>query len=211
MVDDAPRVGDVRRTYDRIADHFAATRAHPWDDVTDFLADRTGRVGVDLGCGNGRHAAPLADRVDRVLPLDLSWRMLAAARDRVGDTALCRGDLGTLPIATDAVDLGVCIASLHHLGSRDRRVAALSEMGRILAPDGRLLVSVWSHTHDRFDRAGAFDTTVDWTLPDGTVVGRFYHIYDRADLVAELDAAAADPVAIRESAGNLYAEIGPPG
>jgi trans-aconitate methyltransferase len=58
----------VRDTYDDIAAHFASTREYPWPEVEAFLADAPpGRLGVDVGCGNGRHAEPMAGRVDRVL------------------------------------------------------------------------------------------------------------------------------------------------
>jgi SAM-dependent methyltransferase len=38
--------------------------------------------GVDLGCGAGRHSVLLAERVEKVLGVDVSERMLATARTR---------------------------------------------------------------------------------------------------------------------------------
>jgi SAM-dependent methyltransferase len=204
----------VRRTYDRIADHFARTRAHPWPEIDSFLANRSTdglRAGVDVGCGNGRHLGPMADLVDRAVGVDASRPMLRTATDRVGgreDVTLLQADAVRLPLATDAVDLAVYVATLHHLPGRDRRLASLDELARVLRPDGRALVSAWSTTHDRFDRVEGFDTTVDWTLPDGTRVGRYYHIYAPAEF--ETDLADSDLRVERSfvASGNCYARVG---
>ena len=186
----------VRRTYDRIADHFARTRAHPWPEVESFLADRPADglgTGVDVGCGNGRHLGPLADAVDRV-------------GDRENVTLL-QADAGRLPLATDTAELGLYVATLHHLPGRERRLSSLDELARVLGADGRALVSVWSTTHDRFDRTEGFDTTVDWTLPDGERVGRFYHVYDPAEFERDLADSALGVERTFVSSGNCYARV----
>ncbi|MFC6736101.1 class I SAM-dependent methyltransferase, partial [Halolamina salina] len=64
-------------TYDRIAAHFSKTREHAWPEIESFLDDRTGELGLDLGCGNGRHAEVLADHADRVVGVDASTGLLA--------------------------------------------------------------------------------------------------------------------------------------
>ncbi|MFC6726055.1 SAM-dependent methyltransferase, partial [Halobium palmae] len=74
---------------------------------------------------------------------------------------------------------------------------------------GRAVVSAWSTEHDRFDATEGFDTTVDWTLPGGERVGRFYHIYDPAEFRADLDASALRAVETFVSSGNCYAVVGP--
>jgi ubiquinone/menaquinone biosynthesis C-methylase UbiE len=204
----------VRRTYDRIAEGFAATRATPWPEVTEFLADRSGRVGLDIGCGNGRHLEPLADRVDHAFGLDASTELLGLARERAADHGydgtLLAGDAARLPLRDGAVDLAVYVATLHHLPSRAGRVESLSELSRVLAPGGRALVSAWSTEHDRFDDHATdegFDTTIDWTLPDGTVP-RYYHIYAPDEFDADL--ARSDLAVERSfrSSGNCYAVVG---
>jgi ubiquinone/menaquinone biosynthesis C-methylase UbiE len=210
----------VRATYDRIAEGFAATRATPWPEVTDFLDGRRGRTGLDLGCGNGRHTEPLADAVERAVAADASPELLALAGDRAterGYAGACRflaADAARLPLVADAVDLGIYVATLHHLPDRMTRVRSLSELARVLAPGGRALVSAWSTAHDRFDApadaAEGFDTTVDWTLPDGETVPRFYHVYAPAEFDADL--AASDLVTVESvvSSGNCYAVVRAP-
>ncbi len=204
----------VREVYDEIASHFSKTRANPWPEIEAFLDDVSpGGLGLDVGCGNGRHLALVADRTDRALGLDASRALLAEARSRlsdVGEVTLLQGDAAGLPLAAGTVDVGLYVATIHHLPDRATRRASVDELARVLAPDGRALVSAWSTTHDRFDAPDdgeGFDTTVDWTLPDGRTVPRFYHIYAPPEFDADL---AASDVAVEEtfvSSGNCFARV----
>ncbi|MCU4717629.1 class I SAM-dependent methyltransferase [Halapricum hydrolyticum] len=205
---------DVRETYEEIADHFSKTRAYPWPEVETFVEEEDPvAVGLDLGCGNGRHVAVLAERADRVVALDASRNLLGAARDRIDDPGmrLVQGDAARLPLRADSVGLAVYVATLHHLPSREHRRESLDELARVLGADGRGLVSVWSTAHDRFDAdpdaETGFDTTIDWTLPDGSVVPRFYHIYAPAEFEADLEASQLQVESVRVSSGNCYAEV----
>jgi ubiquinone/menaquinone biosynthesis C-methylase UbiE len=206
-------------TYDRIATHFSKTREHTWPEVASFLADRSGAVGLDVGCGNGRHCEPLRERTERVVGVDVSGELLREAGSRARDrgyaagVSFVRGDAAALPVGDDRVDLAVYVAALHHLRPRERRVASLSELSRVLAPGGRALVSAWSTAHDRFD-VGAdaeegFDTTVDWTLPGGETVPRFYHIYAPREFDVDLAASDLRVVESVVSSGNCYAVVAP--
>ncbi|WP_049898245.1 class I SAM-dependent methyltransferase [Halococcus agarilyticus] len=210
--DDPPTRRGVRETYDRIGSHFAETRAHPWPAVERFVeraAPTTDAWGLDLGCGNARHAALLADRTERVVGIDASRTVLDTARERKTDQeiALCQADATHLPLAADSVALGVYIATIHHLPSRADRVASLDELARVLAPDGRALVSAWSTSHENFDREAGFDTTVDWTLPGDETVPRYYHIYDPDEFERDVAASALDVERTFEEAGNCYAVV----
>jgi tRNA (uracil-5-)-methyltransferase TRM9 len=207
----------VRRTYDRIATHFAATREYPWPEVESFLADRTGRIGLDVGCGNGRHAEVLAEHVGLVVGLDVSRGVLGTARtravDRGFDVELVQGDAATLPIGADRVDVAVSIATVHHLPTRESRRESLAELARVLAPDGRALVSAWSTAHDRFDASRddpeGFDTTLEWTLPNDETIDRYYHIYSPAEFEADLEAGGLAIENSFVSSGNCYAVVRP--
>ncbi|WP_257297524.1 class I SAM-dependent methyltransferase [Haloarchaeobius sp. FL176] len=201
----------TRSTYDRIADHFAKTREYAWPEVESFLENQEGAVGLDLGCGNGRHAELLAARCDHVVGLDISGGLLATARERARergfDVELVQADAARLPVATGSVDLAVYVATLHHLPNREARRRSLDELARVLSPDGTALVSAWSTAHDRFDREVGFDTTVDWTLPGGETVPRFYHVYSPAEFDEDLAASDLGIVSSRVSSGNCYATV----
>ena len=203
----------VHHTYDRIAAHFAQTREYPWPEVETFLDDRRAAVALDLGCGNGRHAEVLAERADRVVCVDASTGLLREAQSRSVErgfgASLVAGDAARVPLRRDTVGLAVYVATLHHLPDRDARVASLDELARVLDADGAAVVSVWSTAHDRFDECEGFDTTVDWTLPGGETVPRFYHVYDPAEFDADLAASDLAATASFVSSGNCYAVVTP--
>ena len=214
----------VRDTYDRIATHFASTREYAWPEVESFVEsatrtfespefDRTSTVALDLGCGNCRHAELLAPSVDRVLGLDVSRGLLETSRERATergfDVDLLQADAGGLPLRSDVVDVAVYVATLHHLPTRSARLDSLDELARVLAPDATALVSVWSTAHDRFEETEGFDTTVEWTLPGGEPVDRFYHIYDPDEFAADLETSALEVVRLELSSGNCYAVVRP--
>lgn len=204
----------VRDTYERIATHFSETRHHPWPEVQSFVDSApSGQLGLDLGCGNGRHSMVLHEKVDSVVALDASANLLSEASAQL-DTAwarLVQGDAARLPLRTDSVDLAVYVATLHHLPGRPRRRQSLDELARVLGPDGRALVSVWSTAHDRFeapaDAETGFDTTIDWTLPGAEVVPRYYHIYAPAEFEADIEASECSLIAWELSSGNCYATV----
>lgn len=204
---------DVRRTYERIASHFARTRPTAWPEVESFITRHRGDFGLDIGIGNGRHAEPLAAACRRVVGIDLSHAALGEADRRARENGmavdLVAADAALLPIGRDRIDLAVYVATLHHLPTRTLRRRSLNELARVLVPDGRALVGVWSVSHESFDAAAGFDTTVDWTLPDGTAVDRFYHIYDADEFVADLSAGGLHCVRAFEAKGNYYAVVAP--
>ncbi|MFC7185977.1 class I SAM-dependent methyltransferase [Halorubrum yunnanense] len=204
---------DPQSTYDRIAAHFAKTREYAWPEVESFLEGRSATRALDIGCGNGRHAELLAGRAESVVGVDLSRELLGEAATRArecgfaGALDLVHGDAAALPIADDAVGLATYVATLHHLSPRAARVRSLDEVARVLAPGGTALISAWSTAHDRFDREAGFDTTVDWTLPGGETVPRYYHIYSPGEFEADLGESALEPVAVDVSSGNCYAVV----
>ncbi len=214
--DERTRRADVRDTYDRIAAHFASTREYAWPEVETFVetyATERGphSVGLDLGCGNCRHAELLAADLESVIGLDVSRGLLETGRERAlerdFDVALLQGDAASLPLDDDIVDVAVYVATLHHLPTRRARRASLDELARVLDSDGRALVSAWSTAHDRFDETAGFDTTVEWTLPGGETVDRFYHIYAPDEFDVELADSDLEVLEWEVSSGNCYATV----
>jgi len=201
----------VRATYDRIADHFSKTREYPWPEIESFLDGRSGAVGLDIGCGNGRHTAVLADCCDRAVGVDVSREILRTTSDRADERGhsygLAQADAARLPVRRGTADLAVYVATLGHLPRRAQRVGSLDELARVLTPDGRALVSAWSTEHDRFDEAEGFDTTVEWTLPGGEAVDRFYHIYDPVEFRADVSESGLELVEFEISSGNCYGVV----
>ncbi len=206
---------DLQSTYDRIAAHFSETREYAWPEVESFLANRAVNRAIDIGCGNGRHTELLAEHASEAVGVDLSRGLLDEAVSRAqergfaGTSAFVHGNAVALPVQTGTVDLAVYVATLHHLSPRATRIESLNELARVLKPDGVGLVSVWSTAHDRFDRTDGFDTTVEWTLPNGETVPRYYHIYSPEEFDADLADSDLEPLAVDVSSGNCYAVVSP--
>jgi len=153
----AERVLQERRTASQA---FFSSTAGQWDRVraelygarTDLaplaaLLDPATTVG-DLGCGTGQTTAALAPFVARVLAVDESEAMLAAARARVGhhdNVDVRAGRLEALPIDDASLDVAVLSLVLHFVVDP---AAALREAARVLRAGGCLLV-VDMEPHER--------------------------------------------------------------
>src|SRR2546428_7114036 len=72
---------DIRATYDRIAESFAARRREPWPEVRSFIEPLPrGARGLDLGAGHGRHTTIPAGRGHRAVALDFSRPLRSTGR-----------------------------------------------------------------------------------------------------------------------------------
>jgi len=107
---------------------------------------RPGDRVLDVGCGTGIVARSAASRVGekgRVVGVDLNEGMLRvaarAAADLVPPVEWRQGDAASLPFPDAAFDV---VASQQMLQFVPDSVGALREMYRVLAPSGRLAVSV---------------------------------------------------------------------
>jgi SAM-dependent methyltransferase len=98
---------------------------------------------LDVPCGFGRHAVPLARAGYRVVGVDRSETLLAEAQRRAGGERwpkLTRADYRKLPFAEGSFDVAINLfSSLGYLGD-DADTAVLGEIGRVLRPGGRLVI-----------------------------------------------------------------------
>jgi ubiquinone/menaquinone biosynthesis C-methylase UbiE len=170
----------------------------PNETLLRFAASRAAldaRVLLDIGCGAGRNAVPLARAGWRVIGTDLSWPMLTAASQRARDEApsapvlVVKAAMEALPLADRSVDLVVAhgIWNLADSSAQFRR--AVAEAARVARPGGALFVFTFSRK----------------TLPTGVApaVGEVFvftqfanrpQIFLTADqLVDELERAGFDP------------------
>jgi malonyl-CoA O-methyltransferase len=102
--------------------------------LTPMLTELPGRRFVDLSCGTGRWLAFARDRGASVIGTDLCFEMLIQARGF--DRALA--DTRHLPLRDASADVVLCALSLGHMPPVE---SAISEMARIVAPDGTLLLT----------------------------------------------------------------------
>ena len=149
---DARRLERVLARRSETSQQFFASSAGQWDRLREelFGADFAWRallgllpdtwVVGDLGCGTGVVMSILAPHVARVIGVDASDEMLAAATSRLADVPnaeVRHGALESLPVADATLDAATLMLVLHHIPSP---ALALAEAARVLKPGGRLLI-----------------------------------------------------------------------
>ena len=108
------------------------------DDLVEGIAPGT-RV-LDVACGTGIVARRAAARGASVVGADLNEQMLGVARSLEGAVEWIAADAADLPLADGSCDVVLCQQGMQFMPDP---AAALTEMRRVLAPGGRLTVSVW--------------------------------------------------------------------
>ena len=150
--EDGERARAVLRERRGRSREFFSSVARRWDGVREELfgsdsevfplfglLDASATLG-DLGAGTGHFAARAAPFVGRVIAVDASEEMLAAAHDRLDGASnvdLRCGDLEDLPIDDGELDVAVLLLVLHYVVEPQ---AVLKEVGRTLKPGGRLVI-----------------------------------------------------------------------
>ncbi|MFN2635657.1 MAG: ArsR/SmtB family transcription factor [Gemmatimonadaceae bacterium] len=158
---------DARRTQAVLAERstksqqFFSTSAGQWDRVRQDLFGKRADIALlgllnekwtvaDLGCGTGGVTHVIAPFVGRVIAVDESHAMLAAARKRLQgmrNVDIRDGRLEMVPLSDGEVDVALVFLVLHYVVDPARVVA---EAVRVLKPGGRLLV-LDMMPHDRKD------------------------------------------------------------
>ena len=106
------------------------------------LASGARRV-LDIGCGTGHTALAFAESGAEVVGLDLTPEMLDQGRQLAADRGIRgvtfqEGDVADLPFPDGSFDLVTSRYSAHHY---TRPELALTEVARVLAPGGSLLLT----------------------------------------------------------------------
>lgn len=123
-----------------------------------LLTDLAGRTVADIGCGTGRHAAPLARAGAQVVALDFSLGMLSRARARpeAKDVRFVVADLTRgFPLGPSAFPRVLSTLVLDHVPDLPH---FFCEVARILEPGGRAVLSVM---HPAMSLRGVFARFTD--------------------------------------------------
>lgn len=121
----------------RAPDHDTYWRFHR-DQFLSILPPPGTRT-LDIGCGEGRLSRDLASLGHRVVGIDVSEAMVAAAHEADPTLPVAVGDAAALPLADDSVDLAVAFMSPQDV---DDLSGAFREAARVVRPGGRLCVAV---------------------------------------------------------------------
>ena len=131
---------------------FFSSAAGQWDRLREELFGSTSHLQAlgalldpdvvigDLGCGTGLVSGWLGLFCDRIIAVDASKGMLAAARQNLAGQKhiqLRQGSLDKLPIESGELDVALMMLVLHHQPEPKR---VLAEAARVLRQGGRLLV-----------------------------------------------------------------------
>ncbi|MHB1987644.1 MAG: class I SAM-dependent methyltransferase [Acidimicrobiales bacterium] len=165
--------------YEAQIEAWAARRGGATDDLGRRFRGLVGDGPIlDAGCGPGRYLDQLGAPV---IGLDATAAMLDRAR-RSG-AVLVRGDLEALPFATGAMAGIFARHSYLHL-PKLQMSAALREAGRVLAPDGILLISMIEGDYE--GRA----------LPGDDLPGRLFALWTEPELITAVTGAGLACLAV---------------
>ncbi|MHB8438663.1 MAG: class I SAM-dependent methyltransferase [Acidimicrobiales bacterium] len=137
-----------RRVWDRRTDHWEHEGALGLSVVLDQILELADpgpeTVAVDLGCGTGQLALPMARRGSRVTAVDVSPAMIKRLEEHAESEHL-DGVVGVVAalerfdLPATSLDLAVSNYALHHLRDKDKR-ALIHATARWLRPGGRIVV-----------------------------------------------------------------------
>jgi SAM-dependent methyltransferase len=117
------------------------------EELIEVAAPREGEHVVDVGCGTGNAALLAAARGARVTGVDPAGRLLQVARERASAEGLeiefVAGDGASIPLGDGEADL---VLSVFGVIFAPDPAAAVAEMARVCAPDGRIVLSAWVPT-----------------------------------------------------------------
>ena len=134
-----PDFGRLAATYDELR-----PTDENWWELFELLVregDFVGRRVLDLGCGTGRLAFALAERGSRVWGVDPSPEMVDRARERGVHAKVAAAE--QLPFKAGWFERAVLWLVVHLVD----RPAAFAELGRVLAPDGRMVIATFDPAH----------------------------------------------------------------
>lgn len=166
---------NVKNVYEIIASHFSCTRTYQWSWVTNFLESlKEKSIVYDLGCGNGRN----------MIYNNLSFVGIDNCKNFVN---ICRkknlnvieSNLMSIPLKDESCDAIICIAVFHHFSCDENRLKVLNEIYRLLKPDGKILLSVWSINQPLKTRRifNTYGTNIVSYNKNGNIYNRYYYIF----------------------------------
>jgi ubiquinone/menaquinone biosynthesis C-methylase UbiE len=152
-------------------------------DLIDRVRPTQGERVLDIACGTGAvtRLAALRMMSGRVVGLDLNPGMLGVARsvpDNGAPIEWVEGSALSLPFDDRSFDVVLCQLGLQFFPNRP---LAVSEMRRVLAPGGRVALSVYSSI-EQTPAAHAFVQALDQRLgPDASKIKRAEHSFAQPD------------------------------
>lgn len=140
----------IRESREFYREYFAEDRELTYDNrqryqiiysLIDSLPVTSDANVLDVGSGSGRIVSFLDDRFTSVTALDIVVSPMLEKTAAELDVPLIEGALPDLPITDREYDLVVCSEVLEHIPGRDNQLKAVSELGRVTAEGGYVVIS----------------------------------------------------------------------
>lgn len=151
-----------------LAGYYAQRIGTCGQSVKHKFPDRT-LIGVDYGCGPGRHMVAMQQHQIQAHGIDLSNVVVAGANALLRENGYpenaVAGSLSEMQFANDQFDLGVCHGVLDHMTLKTR-AKSISEIFRTLRKKAKILISFISENDSAFGEGTQIDETT-WTVSDG--------------------------------------------
>jgi SAM-dependent methyltransferase len=131
--------------YEKMARFYDLQHAELTADLVFYahFARQAGGPVLDAGCGTGRLLLPLIGAEIDVTGVDPSPAMLSLARRKLGDRVpLIEGDMRTVTLPERYALIIISINTFMHLLTTADQLQALTNLGRHLAPQGRLIIDL---------------------------------------------------------------------
>lgn len=162
-------------TWDELAEEWNRLRQWPVESALQFANTwKPGRI-LDIGCGNGRNLMPFLKKGFDCIGIDSSKELIRIAKQKVPGAKLVVANAVKLPFPDKSMDYVICLAVLHHLKPKYHE-KALSEIKRVLKPNGKAGIAVWNKLQPRFFW-GKKEQMVPWKT-NTKVVERYYYFFN---------------------------------
>jgi len=116
-----------------------------WGDYDNYLFkefDTSGLVALEYGCGPGRNIIKFKNRFSRIDGVDIAVNNLEKAKLNLNHNGiaipnlyLCDGK--SIPVEDNVYDVVFSVICLQHIACHDIRFSIMSDIKRVLTPDGR--------------------------------------------------------------------------
>lgn len=174
---------NVKNIYENIANNFSDKRYSSWDWIDNFISIfPKDSIILDIGCGNGRN---MKNKDYNFYGIDNCDNFVKLAKEITPNVYL--SDMTNLPFNDNFFDSIISIASFHHLSNETRRIECLKEMHRVLKPNGKILLSIWSinqsHNKKLDNKFKYGDNMVPFKDNKGNIIGnRYYYIFNNNEI-----------------------------
>jgi alkylated DNA repair dioxygenase AlkB/ubiquinone/menaquinone biosynthesis C-methylase UbiE len=167
----------VHAVYDAIATQWHHTRGKRgvlWPGATQFLQRLPpGSIVADCGCGDGKYFPAIFEAGNYVIGTDISRPLLETAflkdndapssipdlrkvsphREYLRDRpAVAVADCMSIPLRDRSCDAAICIAVMHHLSTKERRIRCVEELARVVRVGGMINIQAWAMEQDEGSR-----------------------------------------------------------